>query len=64
MNYTQSMASGGKDNPQAGVGVEIPRASFVSQNHDERNHAPARNETSDGRIPEGSGWMVGHTSPT
>jgi hypothetical protein len=37
---------------------EIPRASFATRNDDERNHAPARNETSDGRILEGSGWIV------
>ena len=52
------MPSGAKDNPQTGIGVEIPRASFASRNHDERNHAPAGNETSDGRILEGPGWIV------
>jgi hypothetical protein len=57
-NYTQSMHSGGKDNLQAGVGVEIQRGSFAGRNDDERNQAPARNETSDGRILEGSGWFV------
>ena len=56
------MPSGGKDNLQAGLGVEIQRGSFASRKDDERNHAPARNETSDGRILEGSGWVVGKPS--
>jgi hypothetical protein len=63
-NYTQTMPSGGKDNPQTGIGVEIPRASFASRNRDERNHAPIRHETSDGRILEGSGWMVANPDIT
>jgi hypothetical protein len=62
MNYTQSMPSGGKDNPQADIGVEIPRTSFGSRNHDARNQAPACNETSDRCILASSGWIVGYPS--
>jgi hypothetical protein len=37
-----------------------PAIVFASRNHDERNHAPAGNETSDGRMLEGRGRIVAY----
>jgi hypothetical protein len=54
------MPSGGKDNLQVGIGLEIPRASFASWNHDAQNQAEALNETSDRCALVGSGRMVVH----